>query len=228
MSVFPALESALDAAAYRRVSRPRSWGGWVAAPALAVCAAALLVALLPADIEQAASAPPVVVPAETLARSGALTTAPRPEPRGAPVRHAQLRAVAGEIAARVPYPPGAGESMDWEATPPGPSDMASINDRATVQFLVEYRAACTWVTFWLFALASANEPALAGATAVLQDVPRWPTQRATLADPYERTAGWNAVAPAAAARDAGPVRVYARGNCAEVPTPWNDVIRSGG
>lgn len=235
MSVFPALESALDAAAHRRqvAPRARSWGRWVATPALAVCAAALLVALLPADTELAATAPPVTappvtVPAETLALSAALTAAPRPGMRGELVQRPRLRATATEIAAHVPYPPGAAESMDWEATPPGPADMASINDRTTVQFLVEYRAACTWATFWLFALTAGNEPALAGATAVLQDIPHWPTQRGALADPYERTQGWNAVAPAAAARDAGPVRTYARANCAEVPSPFSDVIRPGG
>jgi hypothetical protein len=63
---------------------------------------------------------------------------------------------------------------------------------------------------------------------VLQDIPHWPTQRATLADPFERTAGWNAVAPAAAARDAGQVRAYASVNCAQVPTPVSDVVRSAG
>jgi len=115
--------------------------------------------------------------------------------------------------------------MPWEGTPPGPADMASITDRTTVQFLVEYRAACTWATFWLFAFGEADAPALASATAVLQDIPHWPTQRAALVDKFERTAGWNAVAAAAAARDAGPVRRYAASNCAEVPTPWNGVIR---
>ena len=229
MSVFPGLEDALDAAAHRRFGRRRSrhWARWVAAPALAVCAAALVVAVLPGEEPggRAAGIPrPVTVPAATLALSAALTAAPVPRV-GERVGHAELRAVATEIAARVPYPPGAGESMLWEGTPAGPTDMASINDRATVQFLVEYRAACTWATFWLFAFGEANAPALASATAVLQDVPHWPTQRATLEDKFERTAGWNAVAPAAAARDAGPVRAYATANCVEVPTPWNGVIR---
>ena len=230
MSVFPALESALDAAAHRRqvVPRSRSWGRWVAAPALAVCAAALVVALLPANTverEVGAPEPPVTVPAASLARSDALTRAPDLAMPGEPVEHVQLRAVATEIAARVPHPPGAGESMNWEATPPGPADMATIGRREAVQMLVEYRAACTWATFWLFALASGNEAALASATAVLQDVPLWPSHRASRADAFERTQGWNAVAPAAAARDAGPVRRYARANCATVPSPWSDVIR---
>jgi hypothetical protein len=166
----------------------------------------------------------VTVPAATLALSTALTTAPVPR-AGARIAHTDLRAVATEIAARVPYPPGAGESMPWEGTPLSPADMASITDRTTVQFLVEYRAACTWATFWLFALGAANAPALTSATAVLQDIPHWPTQRAALADAFERTAGWNAVASAAAGRDAGPVRKYAASNCAAVPTPWNGVIR---
>ena len=149
----------------------------------------------------------MTVPAATLALScrahhGARADAPARERVG----HAELARGRHGDRARVPYPPGAAESMPWEGTPPGPTDMASISDRATVQFLVEYRAACTWATFWLFALGEANAPALASATAVLQDVPHWPTQRAALDDRFERTAGWNAVAPAAAARDAGPVR----------------------
>ncbi|MBE2320279.1 hypothetical protein DVA67_030210 [Solirubrobacter sp. CPCC 204708] len=230
MSVFPELESALDAAAHRRYRgrRRRVWVRWAAAPALAAGAAALVVALVPErEATGPAAPPPVTVPAAALARSDALVAAPAAplNARTERLEHSELRAAAGEIAARVPYPPGAGESMDWEGTPPGPTDMASINDRGTVQFLVEFRAGCAWATFWLFALEQGNESALASATAVLQDVPHWPTLRASLQDPYERTQGWNAVAPAALARDAGPVRAYARANCAVVPTPWNDVIR---
>ena len=86
-------------------------------------------------------------------------------------------------------------------------------------------AACTWAAFWLFALEHGHAPALASATAVLQDVPHWPSARGSLGDPYERTQGWNAVAPAAAARDAAPVRTYTRANCTGVPSPYDDVIR---
>ena len=230
MSAFPGLEAALDTAASRRFGgrRPRPWGRWVAAPALTVCAAALVVALLPARTAEpgvAASEPPVTVPAAALARSDALTRAPDLAMPGEPVEHARLRAVATQIATRVPHPPGAGESMNWEATPRSSADMASIGRREAVQMLVEFRAACTWATFWLFALAQGNAPALASATAVLQDVPHWPSHRASRADPFERTQGWNAVAPAAAAGDARPVREYAGANCAMVPSPWSDVIR---
>ena len=231
MSVFPGLESALDAAAHRRFGRrrSRSWGRWVAAPALAVCAAALVVAVLPGEEEPggraAGTPPPVTVPAATLTRSTALTTAPVPR-TGERIGHADLRAVATEIAARVPYPPGAGESMPWEGTPLSPADMASITDRTTVQFLVEYRAACTWATFWLFAFGEADAPALASATAVLQDRSR--TGRRSAPRSRTRSSARPAGTPSRPPRPpATRVRYarYAASNCAEVPTPWNGVIR---
>lgn len=233
MSLFPELESALEAAAERRYPRRRrrSWTRWVAVPALAVCVAALVVALVPtrggpAPVE-APAAPPVTVSLETLVRSRALAAAPTPDWRaaGGLIAHGELEAVAAEIAARVPYPPGAHESMPWTGTPNSRTDMSSINSRAQVQSLVEYRAACTWAALWLWAQQEGQTAAQAGATAVLQDVPHWPTLRGSLADPYERTVGWSLNAKAAAAGEAAPLRQYAAANCTRVPSPYAAAIR---
>ena len=232
MSVFPELEAALGEAAERRYPRrrPRSWARWVAAPVAAVCAAALAVAVLggrdPGMPAATASAPVTVAP-ETLARSRALVAAPTPEWRGTGGRiaHAELPTVAAQIAARVPYPPGTGESMRWAGTPKRATDMGSISARVDVQFLVEYRAACTWAQFWLFAREAGNPSAVASATAVLQDIPHWPALRGSLADPYERTVGWPLNARASAAGDVAPVRRYAASNCREVPSPYSAAIR---
>lgn len=231
MSLFPQLESALDAAAQRRYPRrrQRSWARWVAAPAAAVCAAALAVAVAQHDEASAPAAapPPLTVPAEALAQSQALVAAPTPEWRsnGTRIPHDQLPLVAAEIAARVPYPPGAGESMDWAGTPANAANMGSISARVDVQFLVEYRAACTWAQFWVFAQQTGNTPARTAATAVLQDIPHWPALRGSLRDPYERTVGWSLNARAAAAGDPAPLRQYAQGSCGRVPSPYAAAIR---
>ncbi|MDA0179886.1 hypothetical protein OJ997_06235 [Solirubrobacter phytolaccae] len=233
MTLFPGLEAALDEAAVRRYPRrrPRSWARWVAAPALAVCAVALVVAVMPEERathpEAAAPPPPVTVAPETLAQSRALVDAPTPDWRDVDDRlaHAELPGVAAEIAARVPYAPGARESMDWAGTPKSPTDMSSIGSRVAVQFLVEYRAACTWAAFWLWAQQEGNTAALAGATAVLQDIPHWPALRGSLEDPYERTVGWPLNAKAAAAGDVAPVRQYAVANCTAIPSPYTAAIR---
>jgi len=182
------------------------------------------VALLPAREGAPAGAPRVTVPPETLARSTALTAAPKQVPSGQDdgrvrVPHTQLPAVAAEIAAGVPYPPGAGESMDWEALPANPRDMSSVNFRSDVQMLVEYRAACTWVAFWLHAFGTANAPALGAATTVLRDVPAWPTFRGQPADDMQ--VFWNGITAAASARDPGPLRRQIELNCRSVPTPWS-------
>jgi len=231
MSVFPELESALDEAAERHYPRrrQRSWATWVAVPAGAVCAAALAVALLPGPDAGApvAAPPPVTVSAETLALSRALVAAPTPDWRdlGDRIAHERLPAVAAEIAARVPYAPGAAESMDWPGTPKSRANMSSIGSSVAVQFLVEYRAACTWAAFWLWARQEGNPAASVGATAVLQDIPHWPALRGSLADPYERTVGWPLNAKAAKAGDVAPVRQYAQANCRSVPSPYTAAIR---
>jgi len=184
----------------------------------------------PAPVAAAPAPAPLVVPGETLARSKVLVAGAGVLPSGrdddrAPVPHAQLSAVAAEIATRVPYPPATGESMSWASLPADPQSGGSVNFRSDVQSLVEYRAACTWAAFWLFAHQAGDAAALASATAVLQDVPHWPTLRGALDEPYERTVGWPRVARASAAGDVAPVRQYASVNCTAVPSPYTAAIR---
>ena len=137
--------------------------------------------------------------------SHALTLAPDPE-RGArtPVAHAELAAVAADLRRAIPYPPGLEDRFDWAATPPGPYDMASINHREEVQMLLEFRAGCLWLRYWL----SADPAGRAAAATVLADVPKWP---------HRRLAGdgslWPEIAAAAARGDAAALAEAQRGDC---------------
>ena len=159
---------------------------------------------------------PVTVPAATLTRSTALTTAPVPR-TGERIGHADLRAVATEHRGTRPVPAGGGRVEPGRARrQPGRHGFDHRPHHGAVPRRVPRRLHLGHVL--AVRVRGADAPALASATAVLQDIPHWPTQRAALEDRFERTAGWNAVAAAAAARDAGPVRRYAASNCAEVPT----------
>jgi hypothetical protein len=180
--------------------------------------------------EPDAAGAPLVVPGETLARSKVLVAGAGVLPAGREddrerVPHAELPAVAAEIATRVPYPPETFESMNWASLPADPLAGGSVNFRSDVQFLVEYRAACTWAAFWLFAHQAGAAAALESATAVLQDIPHWPTLRGALDEPYERTVGWPRLARASAAGEVTPVRQYASVNCASVSSPYTAAIR---
>ena len=206
MSTFPQLEEALEAAAQRHYGRRRrrlSWRPFVPAVAVAAAAAAALLALPDNGTPPPAQErPAATVPALTLERSHALTQAPLPEQSQTPVAHADLAAVAAEIRRSMPYPPGFEDQFDWAATPPGPYDMSSINYREEVHMLVEFRAACLWLQFWLVAAA----PGRTAAAAVLADVPDWP---------YQRRAGsrWGEIAAAAARGEAAALAEYERGQC---------------
>ena len=105
-----------------------------------------------AEPARARGRPPAAVPARTLVLSHALTLAPDPNAGHAtPVAHAELAAVAADLRRDIPYPPGLEDRFDWAATPPGPYDMASINHREEVQMLLEFRAGCLWLRYWLSA-----------------------------------------------------------------------------
>ena len=73
--------------------------------------------------------------------------------------------------------------------------------------LLEFRAGCLWLQFWL----SANAAGRRAATAVLADVPDWP---------YRRIAGagsrWPDIAAAAARGDAAVLAEAERGECTGV------------
>ncbi len=213
MSTFGELEAALDAAAHRHYGRgrPRVPPLVYAAVALAAAAVVLVLALTPAPESPVAAVgePPAVrVPERTLALSHALTLAPRVV--DARVPHASLAAVAGSLERLVPYPPGMVDRFDWAATPDDPTDMSSINFRIDVETLVQYRASCLWLRFWVAMYDAGNAGALAAATAVLADVPSWPALRFDRGDGRE---WWTTLAAQAAARDPGPLRAEVARNC---------------
>ena len=207
MSTFPQLEEALEAAARRHYGRRRrrfTWRRLTPAVAVATAAAAALIALPdgaapPAPPERTAAA----VPPLTLARSHALTQAPLPRSSRTRVAHADLPAVAAELRRAIPYPPGVRDRFDWAATPEGPYDLASLNYREDVQMLVEFRAACLWLQFWL----ATDAPGRAAAATVLADVPDLPHQ-------LRSATRWGQIAAAAAREDAAAVAEYEAGQCA--------------
>ena len=51
------------------------------------------------------------------------------------------------------------------------TNMGSINYRTEVESMVQYRASCLWVRFWVSMYDAGNAGALAAATTVLADVP---------------------------------------------------------
>jgi hypothetical protein len=212
MSTFEELEAALEAAAQRHYGRRRSRVPRFAGSSLAVACVAVVVVLAatpaPEDPVAGVGVPPVTVPASTLAVSHALTLAPRATDVRVP--HASLAAVAREVSRAVPYPPGMADTFDWAATPDDPQNMSSINYRVEVESLIQYRASCLWVRFWVSMYDAGNAGALAAATRVLADVPSWPALRFDRGDGRE---WWTTLAAQAAARDPGPLRAEVARNC---------------
>ena len=170
MTTFPELEAALDAAAHRHYGAPAPVLGRASpVPALALaCALAALMAL----------------PVRTGARA-----LQRPRRRGSPRRplalsHAPWRSAPDAPAAAAPRPArlrtpscrrsprrsrsarptrrGRATASTGSRRPPGRHDMASINFRVDIQGLVEFRAACLWMRYWL---ASASDAAARQAAA---------------------------------------------------------------
>ncbi|HWK26512.1 MAG TPA: hypothetical protein VNS09_08120 [Solirubrobacter sp.] len=201
----PAATASPRGAAARRGAR-----AWLPrAVAALACAGAVVVAvaLVRAEPERAAAPPtaaaPVAVPAHTLALSRALAAAPAiaHDADRTVIPHAELPAIAAAEQARTPYPPGQSDTFDWAATPADPRDMTSINYRAEVTMLVQFRAACIWLRYWT---ASAGEQR-AAATQVLTDAVRWPALR--------KLHTWSAVPAQAAAGNAAALAERARLDC---------------
>jgi len=221
MSVFEGLEAALDEAAQRHYGRRRLRPHLPSALAGAVAVAAAVAAVVLTGASRPQSPPavpaqelPLTVPAATLARSSALTTA-APQPQTL-VEHGALNATAAALEAAVPYPPGASDDYDWAVTPDNPRDMASINFRDDLEGLIDFRAACLWTSFWLYAHGRGDAGALAGATTVLNDVSRWPAMRGA----GDGAAYWSTLARHAAAGEPGPLRAAVALNCDSVHVPW--------
>ena len=208
MTLLPALEAALDEAAHRHYGKRRGFSLrplLLPAAAIAACAAAIVLSL-PGRADTPAPEPEASVPAATLALSHALAQAPDiPDFRtSAPViPYAALPAVADAFEDVTPYPPGRRDTFDWLSTAPGPHDMASINFAREVRSLVEWRAACIWLRYWLDGDAAAREPA----TVVLGDVPSWPTLRG-------HPGNW----ADAATQDAAALELRYQRDC----SPWSD------
>jgi hypothetical protein len=162
MSRLPQLEAQLVAAAGRprtRKRRPLLLAG--SALAVAACiGAALLLAPESKPREQPVTVPQTV-PAATLVKARALANAPAP-PR-TPLADDQLAGAAKRLIERMPYPPGVRDLRDWTR------QAHSINDTYDLQMSVEYRAYCFWVKYWVHGADRA------GATAVLEQTPYWPT-----------------------------------------------------
>jgi hypothetical protein len=208
VTLFGELEAALDAAAHRHYER-RWHVSWRPVAAVAVLAGVAAPALLsPSEAtREAVPAQAPGVPAVTIELSHALTLAPatvplRPEV-DVPVPHAQLPAVAAEYERRTPYPPGRRDTFDWAGTPADPQDMSSINYRRDIQGLVEFRAGCLWMRYWL----TGSGVERAAATRVLADIPAWPSRRAQPGSARE-------LAARAAAGDIAAIAERVRTDCA--------------
>ena len=130
------------------------------------------------------------------------------------IPHADLPAVADGFEDRTPYPPQERDSFDWLSTATGPTNMASVNYAKDVQGLVEFRAACIWLRFWL-ASESASE-AREGAARVLADAPAWPSLRA-------HPGNWADVPAQIAAGNLDALNAQNRADC----TPWTTRQRGG-
>jgi hypothetical protein len=214
VTTLPALEAALDEAAHRYYGKQPRRSRWrlVVIPAATVAASAAVLLALPSRTQGPAQAPPPEppVPPATLALSRALTQAPPlPDFRvDAPlVAHADLAAVADAYENETPYPPGRRDTFDWASTAVGPYDMSSINYARDVRSLVQWRAACIWLNYWL---QSAAESRIAAAV-VLGDVPSWPSLRA-------HPGNWADVPAQVGLQDTAALQLQYRNDC----SPWRD------
>ena len=117
------------------------------------------------------------VPESTFELSKRLARGAVPKARPS-IDHVDLPAAAERIEAQTPYPPGRCDRFDGSATPEDPEDMGSISAPADVQQIVEYRARCLCLRYWLDAHEADNRPARDDGLRILRDSRSWPTQRA--------------------------------------------------
>lgn len=213
MSAFPALEEALDQAAHRHYGRKRRRLRWrLAVPALATAAVAASIALIarpePAAPPSVKPQPAARVTVATLDRSRAYARrpdTPKYDPAHQPrVAHAALPAVAARLRQPIPYPPGMSDDFDWAAVPSDPRDMSSIGNALEMQSLIEFRAGCLWLLYWL---GTTDPRERRAAASVLADVPHFPRLRVT------GPRMWRRIAELAAAGDALELRAIQPGQC---------------
>jgi hypothetical protein len=198
MSRLPQLEAQLLAAAAGR--RPRARRRLLVGAGVLAIAACVVIALLLAPVSEPQRrdrpvSQPVTVPAATLVKARALAQMSRP-PR-TNVADDRVAAEAKRLMAQTPYPPGVRDPLDWsDAT-------LDIHNTFDVQSTIEYRAYCFWVKYWV------NGADRAGATAVLEQTPYWPTMRRNDRPKYWQKKIWNA----AREGDAAAMRQEVRVNC---------------
>lgn len=211
MTLLPQVRSAMVEAMDQGPRRVR--GRRLGRSVLAVASAAALIAIVVSVAtvpDREREVPPAQsrqldVPAATLEQSRALTRAPLDSGDGAPpVPASEVVALAAAYGRDTPYPPEDADAFDWSGV--------GAMERWKVHQLVEARAACLWLGFWLDASAAGDTAALGAAVGVLRDVSDWPTMRAA-------STRWGQSADLAAAGDVAAVEARNRQDCTPLPQP---------
>lgn len=144
----------------------------------------------------------------TLDRSVRLTREPEPSKAGTLTTDELRRFVTG-LQERLPYPPGFDDPRLDQIlrTSNGPGDMGATSTPSDAQSQAEFRAWCIWQRYWLAARDSQAAEAVASATTVLEQAPRWPTLRGGSQDMPA------SIAKAARINDARPIQAFVEINC---------------
>lgn len=198
MTRLPQLEAQLVAAAAKRRPRPGLRIAGAAALAVAACIAAALL-LAPSSEPQRLDRPvaaPETVPAATLVKARAL--AHMPVPSRARIPADRVLAEAKRARAQTPYPPRVSDPYDWA------KNKWRFRNAFEVHNNVEYIAYCLWIHYWV------NGADRAGAGAVLEQYPYWPTRRGK---DNSLTYWQTKVLTAVRTRDAATMRSLADGEC---------------
>lgn len=139
-----------------------------------------LVLVATVGVAGAATATGLVVSQATKEQSQALTKAPeltaeRPGPAASV--GADLEQATKDAKQRIPYPPGSSDSFNSKGHTRGATLGSGEETARETGFVVEYRAACLWRTYFVQSVESGNTRAQADALAILKQVPSWPATR---------------------------------------------------
>jgi hypothetical protein len=152
------------------------------------------------------------VPEATFERSERLTRAETPrEDADARVPLRDFLSAVARVRDQTPYPPGRPDDFDWENTPEDPRDMGSIRTLPAIQMVMEFRARCHWLRYWLDARTAGNAGVRGDAERIIHDIPAWPTLRNSLPG--------DAALEAVEAGDEARVRRDIGVNCGASPDP---------
>lgn len=180
-------------------------------PALCACAVAIGSVLgcqqEAADVARSLPA----VPAATLAKAERLAAMPATPREPSEERSAEkLAEFASRLLRTIPYPPERTDELllDLVAQQTRASGMSRISSDRDVRIQAEFRAACTWTSYWLDAQDADDGAALKSATTVLRSVPQWPS-----IENSGITTSMSLLAQAAESGDSRPLREEVDGNC---------------